>query len=147
MIPNAYFFSFKWFLIYLITTPDIFLNQTHFVRLGIFHLELVGKKHTFWLWEWGRISAPNFGDREPCIRSLSITLIFITGHVEPGKTSFEVCMLFCFNICRSITFIMYNFSLGFSMYIFILQAHDDVILKQFIDLETFHYFGCYTLQL
>ena len=59
------FFSFKWFLIYLITTPDIFLNQTHFARLGIFHLEL-GKKHTFWLWEWGRISAPNFGDREPC---------------------------------------------------------------------------------
>ena len=81
------------------------------------------------------------------IQSLSITLIFITGHVEPEKTSFEVCMLFCFNICRSITFIMYNFSLGFSMYIFILQAHDDVILKQFIDLETLHYFGYYTLQL
>ena len=60
------FFSFKWFLIYLITTLDIFLNQTHFARLGIFHLEL-GKKHAFWLWEWGRISAPNFGDREPCI--------------------------------------------------------------------------------
>ena len=34
---------------------------------------------------------------------------------------------------------MYNFSLGFSMYIFILKAHDDVILKQFIDLETLHY--------
>ena len=59
------------------------------------------------------------------------------------KSSFEVCMLFCFNIRRSITFIMYNFSLGFSMYIFILQAHDDVILKQFIDLETLHYFGLY----
>ena len=64
-IPNAYFFSFRWFLIYLITTPAVFLNQTHLVRLGIFHIEL-GKKHTFWLWEWGRISAPNFGDREPC---------------------------------------------------------------------------------
>ena len=51
---------------YLITTPAVFLNQTHLVRLGIFHLEL-GKKHTFWLWEWGRISAPNFGDREPCL--------------------------------------------------------------------------------
>ena len=51
--------------IYLTTTPNIFLNQTYLVRLGIFHLEL-GKKHTFWLWEWGRISAPNFGDREPC---------------------------------------------------------------------------------
>ena len=62
--PNAYFFSFRWFSIYLTTTPDIFLNQTYLVRLGIFHLEL-GKKHTFWLWEWGRISAPNFGDREP----------------------------------------------------------------------------------
>ena len=34
------FFSFKCFLIYLITRPDIFLNQSHFVRLGIFHLEL-----------------------------------------------------------------------------------------------------------
>ena len=33
------------------------------------------------------------------------------------------------------------------MDIFILQAHDEVILKQFIDLETLHYFGCYTLQL
>ena len=41
-----------------------------------------------------------------------------------------------FSICRSITYIMYNFSLGFSMYIFILQPHDDVILKQFIDNET-----------
>ena len=50
---------------YLTITPDIFLNQTYLVRLGIFQLEL-GKKHTFWLWEWGRISAPNFGDREPC---------------------------------------------------------------------------------
>ena len=64
-IPNAYFSSFRWFSIYLTTTPDIFLNQTYLVKLGIFHLEL-GKKHTFWLWEWGRISAPNFGDREPC---------------------------------------------------------------------------------
>ena len=31
----------------------------------IFCLEL-GKKHTFWHWEWGRISAPKLGDREPC---------------------------------------------------------------------------------
>ena len=30
---------------YLITTPAVFLNQTHLVRLGIFHLEL-GKKTT-----------------------------------------------------------------------------------------------------
>ena len=65
LIPNSYFFSFRWFLIYLITTPAVFPNQTLLVRLGIFHLEL-GKKHTFRLWEWGRISAPNFGDREPC---------------------------------------------------------------------------------
>ena len=36
-----------------------------FVKLGIFCLEL-GKKHTFWHWEWGRISAPKSGDREPC---------------------------------------------------------------------------------
>ena len=63
-IPNAYFFSFRWFSIYLTTTPDIFPNQTYLVKLGIFHLEL-GKKHTFWLWVWGRISAPNFRDREP----------------------------------------------------------------------------------
>ena len=70
------------------------------------------------------------------LQSLSMTLMFITGNVEPEQTSFEVCMLLCFNICRSITYIMYNFSLGFSMYIFILQAHDDVILKQFIDIET-----------
>ena len=32
--------------------------------MGIFCLEL-GKKHTFWHWEWGRISAPKSGDREP----------------------------------------------------------------------------------
>ena len=68
--------------------------------------------------------------------SLSIILMFITGHVEPEQTSFEVCMLLCFNICSSIIYIMYNFSLGCSMYIFILQAHDDVIWKQFIDIET-----------
>ena len=64
------------------TTPDIFLNQTHFVRLGIFHLEL-GKKHTFWLWEWDRISAPDFGDREPCkqnsIFKISLTLLHSEG--------------------------------------------------------------------
>ena len=35
-----------------------------FVILGIFCLEL-GKKHTFWHWEWGRIPAPKSGDREP----------------------------------------------------------------------------------
>ena len=35
-----------WFLIYLITIPAVFLNQTHFVRLGIFHLEL-GKNILF----------------------------------------------------------------------------------------------------
>ena len=45
-IPNAYFFSFRWFLIYLTTTPAVFLNQTHLVRLGIFHPEL-GKKILF----------------------------------------------------------------------------------------------------
>ena len=73
-IPNAYFFSFRWFLIYLITTPAVFLNQTHLVRLGIFHLEL-GKKHTFWLWEWGQAlnrldgnmtSLEILGQRNPC---------------------------------------------------------------------------------
>ena len=63
-IPNAYFFSFRWFLIYLITTPEVFLNQTHLVRLGIFHLEL-GKNILF------GFSAPNFGDREPCLILLS----------------------------------------------------------------------------
>ena len=28
-------------------------------------LSRIGKKHTFWQWEWGRISAPNSGDQEP----------------------------------------------------------------------------------
>ena len=32
------------------------------VKLEIFCLEL-GKKHTFWHWEWGRISAPKSGDQ------------------------------------------------------------------------------------
>ena len=36
-----------------------------FVKLVIFCLEL-GKKHTVWHWEWGRISAPKLGDQEPC---------------------------------------------------------------------------------
>ena len=36
-----------------------------FFKLGIFCLEM-GKKHTFWHWEWGRISAPKSGDGEPC---------------------------------------------------------------------------------
>ena len=36
----------RWFLIYLITTPAVFLNQTHLVILGIFHLEL-GKNILF----------------------------------------------------------------------------------------------------
>ena len=35
-----------------------------FCQIGNFFLEL-GKKHTFWHWEWGRISAPKSGDREP----------------------------------------------------------------------------------
>ena len=69
------------------------------------------------------------------LQSLSMILMFITGHVELEQTSFEVCMLLCFSICRSVTYFMYNFSLGFSMYIFILEAHY-VILKQFIDIET-----------
>ena len=29
-----------------------------------FFVEL-GKKHTFWHWEWGQILAPKSGDREP----------------------------------------------------------------------------------
>ena len=40
-------------------------KKNFFFKLGIFCLEL-GKKHTFWHWEWGRISAPKSGDREPC---------------------------------------------------------------------------------
>ena len=31
------------------------------IKLGIFCLELE-KKHTFWHWEWGRISAPKSSD-------------------------------------------------------------------------------------
>ena len=41
-------------------------KKKKFFQIGIFCLEL-GKKHTFWHWEWGRISAPKSGDREPCI--------------------------------------------------------------------------------
>ena len=42
-------------------------NQKFFfcVKLGIFCLEL-GKNHTFWHWELGRISAPKSDDGEPC---------------------------------------------------------------------------------
>ena len=64
----------------ILTTPDTFLNQTHFARLGIFHLEL-GKKHNFWLWEWGRISAPNFGDREHC------KVFYVMGKALSGELS------------------------------------------------------------
>ena len=53
------FFSFKRFLIYLITSPDIFLNKTDFVRLGIFHLEL-GKKTSFLALGMGPNFGPNF---------------------------------------------------------------------------------------
>ena len=70
-------------------TPDIFLNQTYLVRLGIFHLEL-GKKHTFWLWEWGRISAPNCGDREPCMDRHSDT----SNHYFPAQSSLGVDKIF-----------------------------------------------------
>ena len=45
-----------------------------------------------------------------CITIIEHNLKFITCHVEPEQTSFEVCMLLCFSICRSITFIMYNVS-------------------------------------
>ena len=83
-ILDSYFFSFRWFLIYFITTPAVFLNQTHLVRLGIFHLEL-GKKHTFWLWEWGRISAPNFGDREPCNALGFLRLIWYTNPTSKDR--------------------------------------------------------------
>ena len=47
-----------------------------FFRLGIFCLEL-GKKHTFWHWEWGRISAPKSGDREPCLLNTTINFKII----------------------------------------------------------------------
>ena len=43
-------------------------------QIGNFFLEL-GKKHTFWHWEWGRISAPKSGDREPCQLSTKFILL------------------------------------------------------------------------
>ena len=49
----------------LTTTPDIFLNQTYLVRLGIFHLELE-KKHTFLALGMG----PNFGPKFQRSRAL-----------------------------------------------------------------------------
>ena len=88
-IPNSYFFSFRWFLIYLITKPAVFLNKTHLVRLGIFHLDL-GKNHTFWLWEWGRISAPNFGDREPWCPTSSCNLA--SYRISVGHLCIELLM-------------------------------------------------------
>ena len=36
------------------------------VKMGIF-LSGIGEKQTFWYWEWGLISAPKSGDREPWI--------------------------------------------------------------------------------
>ena len=35
----------------------------------------IGKKHTFWHWEWGLISAPKSGDREPCQFMMKLHLL------------------------------------------------------------------------
>ena len=42
----------------------VFWDQVDFGQIGNFSSG-IGKKHTFWHWEWGRISTPNPGDREP----------------------------------------------------------------------------------
>ena len=34
-------------------------------QIGNFSSEIGKKKHTFWHWEWGRISAPKSGDQGP----------------------------------------------------------------------------------
>ena len=76
------FFSFRWFLIYFITTPAVFLNQTHLVRLGIFHIEL-GKKPYFLALGMG----PNFyfGDREPChVEKQSKMMEVVKSTTNPG---------------------------------------------------------------
>ena len=72
------------FLIYLITTPDIFLKQTHFVRLGIFHLEL-GKKHIFLALGMG----PNFGPKFRRSRALFLKVSSAEKEFAPlGTNSF-----------------------------------------------------------
>ena len=51
-----------------------FFQTKRTVRLGIFLLEL-GKNHTIWHWEWGRISAPDFGNQKPCFMVAMATRI------------------------------------------------------------------------
>ena len=41
-------------------------------QIGNFSTRIGKKKHIFW--DWGRISAPNFGDREPCIETYTVEL-------------------------------------------------------------------------
>ena len=48
-------------------------KKIFFCQIGNFCLEL-GKNHTFWHWEWGQISAPKSGDREPCQWNPNIAL-------------------------------------------------------------------------
>ena len=41
----------------------------------------MGKKHTLWHWEWGRISAPKSGDREPWFDTINLewSIVYIEG--------------------------------------------------------------------
>ena len=44
-----------------------FFNQYKYVRSDWqFFVWIWGKKHAFWHWEWGQISALKSSDREPC---------------------------------------------------------------------------------
>ena len=55
-------------------------------QIGNFLSEL-GKKYTFWLWEWGRISAPNFGDREPCAVYLLLVALPLEAELHKRQLS------------------------------------------------------------
>ena len=65
LIISTLLYVFHFFLWNVSTdTSVVCWDQVGLVRLGILCLEL-GKNYTFWHWEWGRISAPKSGDREP----------------------------------------------------------------------------------
>ena len=48
-------------------TSVVFFWPSRLGQIGNFSSGIGEKTHTFWHWEWGRISTPNIGDLEPCI--------------------------------------------------------------------------------
>ena len=55
------------------------------------------EKHTFWHWEWGRISVPKSGDREPCYTVSTVFLSFLTGNDYVTNLPLQMTVYFnCF---------------------------------------------------